>query len=212
MIPIPSLGLASFIGTVLVVLVALAPALVVWWRDRGLLARQDDPALPELIANRRRASVGVLAVALAFLLVFAGGAAAWAIPLLIAALAAAEYPIRTRILGEEWSFARYLWHSVLTLVGSAGFWIALAFVPVVVLRVAAAIGRERVPWIVMFAAIFAAVLLAWETWYPRLWLWTQAAEPLTDPELTARFDEVVRRSGTTAPAVYRVDANGSRFM
>src|SRR5687768_8651473 len=121
MLPIPWLGSAWIGGTVLTLLVALAPALFAWWSDRRLLARHDDPALPELLASRRSATVRVVAVALALLIVFGSHNAAWAIPLQLVLLIAAAYPLRTRLLGETWSFGGYLWHSLLSIVGGFGF-------------------------------------------------------------------------------------------
>ena len=212
MIPIPSLGGVSLGATVLTVLVALVPAIVTWWTDRRLLARHDDPALPELIANRQRANVVAIAVSIALLLVFAGPRVAWGIPLLLAALAAAAYPFRTRLLGETWSFGRYLWHSALSLLGGFGFWIALIYAPLLVQQAIDLLGTSRLPWATVVAALIAAVLIAWETLYPRIWLRTHAARPLVDPVLTPRFDEIVRSAGTPRPSVYRVGPQGSRFV
>jgi len=58
----------------------------------------------------------------------------------------------------------------------------------------------------------AVLLFAWEAWYPRIWLWTHAGEPLASADLTPRFDEIVRRAGTIVPSVYRVGSQGSRFV
>ena len=208
MLPIPSLGGR----TALTVLIALAPALIAWLADRRLLARHDDPALPELIASRRRANIRAIGIAIGVMVVLGGADAAWGIPLLITALAAAAYPVRTRLLGETWGFGRYLWYAGLSFIGGFGFWIALSYAPILVQQSIDALGAGRWPWIVATAVVVAAVLLAWEHWYPRLWLWTHDARPLVDPVLTPRFAEVVRRAGTVAPAVYRVGPQGSRFV
>ncbi|HEX6052724.1 MAG TPA: M48 family metalloprotease, partial [Gemmatimonadaceae bacterium] len=61
-------------------------------------------------------------------------------------------------------------------------------------------------------ALVAAALIAWEQWYPRIWLWAHAARPLTRPELIPRFDAIVQRAGTVVPAVYSVGPQGSRFV
>ena len=212
MLPIPWLGRAWTGGTVLTLLVALAPALFAWWSDRRLLARHDDPALPELIADRRRADVRVVAVALAFLIVFGSRNAGWAIPLLLVLLIAAAYPRRTRLLGETWSFGGYLWHSLVSIVGGFGFWVALAYAPIIVQQFIAALGTSRLPVIITLAVALAAVLFAWEAWYPRIWLWAHAAAPLDDAALTPRFSEIVRRAGTIVPDVFRVGPQGSRFV
>ena len=224
MIPIHSLGGASLAAltttvatvataaTVATILVALTPAIVTWWTDRRLIARRDDPALPELIANRRRTSVSVGATAAAIILVLSGARVAWGIPLLIVAVTAAGYPFRTRLLGETWSFWRYLWHAGLSLLGGFGFWIALVYAPFVVQSVIGSAGEDRLAWAAAAAACAAAVLFAWEAWYGRLWLWAHAARPLVDAVLTPRFDEIVRRAGTRPPDVYRVGPQGSRFV
>src|SRR4029434_10533895 len=100
MIPIPFLGSQSVGRTMLALVVALVPAVVAWWSDRRLLSKPDDPALPELLAHRRRVNVRSIAVAVALMIVLGGTAAAWGIPLLLVLLIAAAYPLRTRVLGE----------------------------------------------------------------------------------------------------------------
>src|SRR5678815_1833003 len=109
MIPIPALDGQSLGRSIVTLLLALAPALLAWWNDRRLIARADDPALAELVASRRRLNVRAIVFALALMLVFGGGAAAWGIPLLLVFLIAAGYPLRTRLFGETWGFGAYLW-------------------------------------------------------------------------------------------------------
>jgi hypothetical protein len=131
----------------LTALIALAPALIAWLADRRLLARHDDPALPELIASRRRANIRAVGIAIGVMLVVGGADAAWGIPLLIAALAAAAYPVRTRLLGETWGLGRYLWHSALSFVGGFGFWLALSYAPILVRQSIDVLGTGQWPWI-----------------------------------------------------------------
>jgi len=196
----------------LALVVALVPAVVAWWSDRRLLSKPDDPALPELLAHRRRVNVRSIAVAVALMIVLGGTAAAWGIPLLLVLLIAAAYPLRTRVLGETWRFGAYLWHTVASIVGGFGFWIAVCYAPAIVLWIVAWVGPGR-PWlVVVLAAVVAAVLVAWEAWYPRIWLTAHAGERLVSAELTPRFDEIVRRAGTVVPTVYRVGPKGSRFV
>ena len=64
MIPIPLLDGQTLGQTVLTLVVAILPALLAWWNDRRLLGKGDDPALPELLANRRRFNVRAIATAL----------------------------------------------------------------------------------------------------------------------------------------------------
>ena len=212
MIPIPFLGPSSLGQVVLTLVLATAPAAFVWWTDRRLLARTHDPALPELLAHRRRANVRAISIGIALMFVLSGTATAWGIPLLTLLLIAVGYPLRTRLRGETWGFGSYLWHTTASIAGSFGFWIALAFAPTVVGGVASAAGPDRWPASVVIAAIVAAGLFAWEAWYPRIWLRAHSAERLTSAELIPRFDEIVRRAGTVAPQVYRVGPQGSRFV
>ncbi len=144
----------------LTVAAAVAPALIAWWSDRRLLGKGDDPALPELLASRRRTNVRAIAVAAALMIVFAGGEAAWGIPLLLVLLIAVAYPLRTRLLGETWGFGSYLWRTSLSFVAGFGFWIALAYTPAVVQWVLRASGPER--WMstgVVVAALLTALLI-----------------------------------------------------
>ena len=212
MIPIPLLGGPAFGQTVLTLVAALIPALLAWWNDRRLLGKADDPALPELLADRRRLTIRSIAIAVALMIVFGGSDAAWGIPLLITLLIAAGYPLRTRLLGETWGFGAYLWYTVASIAGGFGFWIALCYAPGIVNGVVRAVGTQRWWLAVAVALVVAAVLFAWEAWYPRLWLWTHAGERLTSPTLTPRFDEIVQRAGTIVPQVYRVGPQGSRFV
>ena len=212
MIPIPSLGGEWLARVVVTLIAAIVPALVAWWTDRRLLGKADDPALPELLASRRRANVRWMATGFTLLILFSGADAAWGIPLLLALLVAAAYPLRTRLLGETWGFGPYLWHTTLSVAGGFGFWILLCYAPSIVSRLLDTFGRERWPIVAALAAVLAVALLMFEEWYPRIWLWTHAAEPLADPVLTPRFQEIVDRAGTVSPAVYRVGPQGSRFV
>jgi len=212
MLPISLLGRGSFWTGTVTLLAALVPALFAWWNGRQLLRQRDDPALPELLASRRRAHVRAIAIAVVVMIMFGGASAAWGIPLLLAAMIAAQYPLRTRLLGETWGFAAYLWHTARSFAAGFGFWIALAYAPTLVRLVMKDVGPERRGLAVALAAAVAALLIAWETWYPRIWLWAHAGESLVSPELTPRFDEIVRRAGTLTPRVYRVGPRGSRFV
>ena len=212
MIPIPLLSGQLFGSALLVFVLALVPPVVAWWNDRRLLGKADDPALPELLANRRRVNVRIIAVAAALMIVLGGADAAWGIPLLLVVLIAVAYPLRTRVLGETWGFGAYLWRTAASIVGGFGFWIGVCYAPTIVRWIIERVGTER-PWHnAVLASILAALLFAWEAWYPRIWLWTHAGEPLASADLTPRFDDIVRRAGTIVPAVYRVGPQGSRFV
>jgi len=212
MIPIPLVGGQSSGSSLLVLVAALVPAGIAAWNDRRLLAKADDPALPELLSHRRRVNVRSIAVAAAVMIVLGGADAAWGIPLLLVFLIAAAYPLRTRVLGETWGFGTYLWRTAASIVGGFGFWIAMCYAPTIVHWIIGRVGAERLWLIAALAALLAAVLFAWEAWYPRIWLWTHAGEPLASAELTPRFEAIVRRAGTIVPSVYRVGPQGSRFV
>src|SRR6478752_8202069 len=178
MIPIPLVGGQSSGSSLLVLVAALVPAVIAAWNDRRLLAKADDPALPELLSHRRRVNVRSIAVAAAVMIVLGGADAAWGIPLLLVFLIAAAYPLRTRVLGETWGFGAYLWRTAASIVGGFGFWIAVCYAPSIVHWVVGRVGIER-PWLIAaLASIVAVLLFAWEAWYPRIWLWTHAGEPL----------------------------------
>ena len=89
MMPIPLLSGQLFGSAMLVFVLAIVPAVVAWWIDRRLLGKADDPALPELLANRRRVNVRIIAVAAALMIVLGGADAAWGIPLFLVFLIAA---------------------------------------------------------------------------------------------------------------------------
>ena len=212
MIPIPLPGGQASGSALLVLAAAVVPALVAWWNDRRLTGKANDPALPELLSNRRRVNVRSIAVAAAVMIVFGGANAAWGIPLLLVFLIAAAYPLRTRVLGETWGFGTYLWRTAASIIGGFGFWIALCYAPTIIRWLIVRAGMERLWLIAALAAILAALLFAWEAWYPRIWLWAHAGAPLASAELTPRFEAIVRRAGTIVPSVYRVGTQGSRFV
>jgi Zn-dependent protease with chaperone function len=207
-IPIPFVADLASGWYALTVSLAAIPAIVSWWRGRALLNKGEDPALPELLDSRRRTTMGALAIALALMIVLTGAQSAWGIPLLAVLLIAVGYPVRRRILGETWGFWPYLYHTARSIVGGFGFWIALAYAPTMVEALLDTFGTGR--W--WLAIPVAAALLAWEHWYPAIWLWAHDARRLTHPNLVARFDEIVRRAATVVPDVYSVGPKGSRFV
>ncbi|HEX5071957.1 MAG TPA: hypothetical protein VFW03_02055, partial [Gemmatimonadaceae bacterium] len=160
MIPIPLPGGQASGSALLVLAAAVVPALVAWWNDRRLTGKANDPALPELLSNRRRVNVRSIAVAAAVMIVFGGANAAWGIPLLLVFLIAAAYPLRTRVLGETWGFGTYLWRTAASIIGGFGFWIALCYAPTIIRWLIVRAGMERLWLIAALAAILAALLFA----------------------------------------------------
>lgn len=193
------------VGSPLVpLLLAVIPAAVSWWSGQGLRAKADDPALPELLFERWQLVTKVFAVCVVLEVVLGGRHAVWGVPLLAGLLIVAGYPVRRRVLGETWGLGAYVWHTTRSIAGGFGFWIALCLVPFIV----QAFGRER--W--WASLLLVPILLAWEHWYPRLWLRAHSAEPLARPDLVPRFDAIARAAGGPPPDVYRVGVPGSRWM
>ena len=89
------------------------------------------------------------------------------------------------MLGETWGFGEYLWHTLASIVGGFGFWIALCYAPSIVNTVVATVGIERPWWIVVASRRSGPSCFAWEAWYPRIWLWTHAGERLDEPDAHA---------------------------
>ena len=115
----------------LIILVAVAPALIAWWTGRGLLARADDPALPELLLDRqRRLSVIAFGGAVLLAVLFAADAL-WALALLWIALLVSSYPLRRALFGERWSLFAYLRFTISSGIGRAGLWLLMAFSPAI---------------------------------------------------------------------------------
>ncbi len=186
-----------------VVLVALAPGVASWWSGRRLEGATNDPALPELLLARSQRIVPIIATALALLIVFGGGHLYLGLTIVCASLLASGYPLR-RALGIEVSgFGRYLWRSFKSIVGSVGFWILLALTPQIVLALEP---RFRPAALLLFP-----LLLLWERWYARLWLWLHDSAPFSSDVLAPRIATIVERAGIRAPALYRIGAPDARF-
>ncbi len=187
----------------LIALVALAPGITAWWTGRRLEGASEDPALPELLLARNQRIVPVLATTLALLIVLAGGALYWTIPLVAAGMLTGSYPLRRALRIETAGLGRYLWRSVRSIVGSVGFWILLAWTPQIVVAI-----DPRYRWT---GIVLLVILLAWEMWYPRIWLRLHDSVPLQDAGLQARFGAIAERAGIVPPAVYRIGAPDARF-
>ena len=193
--------------------VALLPGIHSWWSGRGLLARTTDPAFPELLLARgqQRAIVafaaGVLVVALA------PAHWSWTIPLLVIGQLAGGFSFRKALYGETWTLFAYLRFSILSVIGAAGFWLMLGVAPRLVVTITQGWAPDA-PVIIaaLLASGFAALLLAWEAEFPRVWLALHGGSPLDRPDLRPRIDDIVRRSGVTAPTVARFGAPGSYVM
>lgn len=184
------------------ILVALLPALAVWWQGRRLVrhAAEDDAVLAERMAAAQRKSGFALFGATLALLLLAPRHAVWTLPLMLLLSQAADYPARRRIHGETWTLAAYLSFTLRSLVALAGFWTLLAATPWVVYQTGAA-GLA-------VAAGLAAVLTIWLARFPRVFLGLLRATPLDDPSLTPAFGDVIAKASVPMPRLWRSDPRG----
>lgn len=204
----------------LAVLLALAPALVSWWTGRGILARADDPALPELLLERRRRMNQIALGGAIALGVLAGSSLVWALPLLWVALLVAGYPLRRTLFAERWSLPAFLRYAIFSWLGQAG-WQLLALVgPLIVIGVTlgseADAPRDAIRLTLWIGGYFALVAIVWQHFYARVWLDLHRATPLrasARPELVARLDAVLDRATLRRrPEIYRFGAPGGHFV
>jgi len=87
--------------------VAAVPGVVAWWTGRRLLARRDDPALPERIVARANRLVQVMAAALGVLLIVSPHTS-WMFVLPLLGLYVGGFPTHKVLHEERWGLARYL--------------------------------------------------------------------------------------------------------
>lgn len=195
-----SVFMLSNVSSLVVIAIALAPALVCWWRGQRLARFVDDPALPErLMAARQRngATVGATLVLLAYVSL---DALSWSMPLMGVTLVAASHPLRKMLFAETWSLPSYVWFTTRLVLGIWGFWIALVWLP----QWVEAAGSYD--WIA--AALLAALFVAWNARYAAIFRWLVGARPICDATLVPRFDAMVVRCGIPAPRFEQVDLNG----
>src|SRR3954462_6651447 len=113
------------------IVLALAPAIIAWWTGRNVLARADDPVLPELLFERRRKlSTVTLVGGLALSLLFTDDSL-WALPLLWLALLLSSYPVRRALFGERLSTLAFLRYAIFSTIGNVGLWLLAAMAPAV---------------------------------------------------------------------------------
>jgi Zn-dependent protease with chaperone function len=210
------------LSLLVVLALALAPAVIAWWTGRSVLARVDDPVLPELLWERRRRLGGfTLAGGLALSILFADDAL-WALPLLWIALLVSSYPLRRALFGERWSALAFLRYAIFSSIGTVGLWLLAAFAPALVISFALGVAPNNPDLAVRVAigsgAAFAAVILVWQQQYVRVFLALHRAVPIravARPELMARLDAILDRSAETLarrPEVYQYGASGAYVM
>jgi Zn-dependent protease with chaperone function len=181
------------------VLVALAPAAVRLWVGRSLARSLDDAAIGERLLAAQKINVFALAFALAYLL-FRGSAAAWLVPVSVLAYTAAAYPLRRALYEETWSLAGYMSFTLRLLATVSGFWILLAFMPVV--------GRAAGRWDLLVSLVLALVLLIWNARYVDILRAVMRARPVENAALRARFERLAAGCEIPTPIFEQVDMRG----
>ena len=201
---------------------ALAPAVVAWWTGRSVLARVDDPALPELLFERRRRLAGfTIAGILALTLLFADDAL-WALPLLWIALLLSARPVRRALFGERLGTLAYLRYALSAAIGQAGVWLLAATTPALAIHFGLGVAPNDHEAAVRAAAwvggLFALVVGVWQYNQARVLLALHRASSLrasASPALMARLEAVIERASPgllKRPEVYRYGAPGAYVM
>ena len=197
-------------------MLALAPGIHAWWTGRALLGRVDDPAFPELALARAQRRGQIAATALVLSAFIPGGHWFWAAPLLVLALLVGGFPFRRTLYGETWSVVAYVRSAVFGFLGMAGFWLTLAFAPLLIFALVGGWtpGASPAQGAALIGSVVAVGLLAWEQAYPLLWLALHRASPLRRADLDPRFDDIARRSAVAKrpPQVFRYGAPGAYVM
>lgn len=206
----------------LTVALALAPAIMAWWTGRSVLARADDPVLPELLFERRKrlataATVGGVAIATLF-----SEDALWALPLLWLAMLLSAYPLRRALFGERLGAFEFVRYAFFSLIGQVGLWLLAAATPGLVIHLALGLAPDDHAAAFRIAAwggiLCASVVGLWQHNYSRVFLAVHRATPLRNsapPELMARFDAVLDRAAPALrrrPEVYRYGVPGAYVM
>lgn len=191
-------GLPGVAG--LLVLIAIAPALVSWWRGRTLMRLADDAALPERLLSARRHNGAMLGAAFVSLAAVSTDALPWTLALLAYSSVLASYPLRKALFGETWSLAVCVWFVTRLFFGIWGFWIALALTP----RLAGSAGSFDGH----VALALAILLMVWNARYADVLRFALRARPIEDPALLSRFHAMVQSSGIPMPRFERVGLQG----
>lgn len=202
----PSVDIFSFSDStraVLAAAIAVVPAIVTYVRGRRIARLADDPALPERLFAGRHKMSGVLAVAIATLIMTTGPAAIVAIPLTIIAYCAAGLPLRKTLYNETWSLRVYLSYVIRFFVAGWSFWILVSALP------ALALWTGERAWIV--ALMMAAGLMLFAERQTEVIRWVIGARPIEDESIRARFDRLVAAAGLAAPHLEFVDLRGGCF-
>jgi len=187
--------------TLVCLVTAAVPGVVAWWTGRRLLARRDDPALPERIVARSRRLVQTMAAAIAVIL-FAGSP--WMLVLPILGFYVGGFPAHKALHEERRGLLSYLLASARWWLAALGIWTLLAFTPAIIL----AAGPAR--WHI--AALLAVVLVSWNLGYTEILRRVLGAGPVAREDLAPRFAAIVAAARTAAPRVLRFGFRGGRVV
>jgi Zn-dependent protease with chaperone function len=183
--------------------VAAVPGVVAWWTGRRLLARRDDPALPERIVARANRLVQVTAASIVVLF-FVSPHTPWIVALPLLGLFAGGFPTHKVLHEDRRGVVGYLLASARWWLAVLGVWTLLAFTPAII----AAAGPAR--WLV--AALLGATLVAWDLVYVDVLRRVLGARSLSRDDLAPRFAAVVSRARAVAPRVWRFGFPGGRVV
>jgi Zn-dependent protease with chaperone function len=172
------------IGRLVVLLVlAVTPALLQLWWARALARGLADPALPERLLAHRQRRLFVCLFAGAALATMETSAVWWTLPGLGLSSMAAAYPLRRTILDETWTLGRYLGFFLRLALAVWGFWFLLAGAPAIVM----AWGDG--PW--QAALWLGVVLTVWNLTYSQVLRAIMRATPLASGPTYDAFQQMV---------------------
>jgi heat shock protein HtpX len=189
--------------TLVALLAAAVPGVAAWWTGRGLLARRDDPALPERILARSYRLVQVTAAAVGVILVV-GPYTPWTLLLPLLGLYVGGYPAHKVLHEERRGLASYLLSAARWWLATLGIWTLLAFAPAII----ASAGEARWP----VAAGLAVGLVLWHVAYTRVLRRVLDARALAREDLASRFAAILSRARAAEPDVLRFGFPGARVV
>jgi len=204
----------------LAALLVVMPAAYAWWSGRKIVRSLDDRALAELLQARQRrvSQVTVFSVGVSLL-------AVGALPAILAlpGLLVAQYPVRRAVYGEEWSLPQYVAYTIRSSVANAGLVIFALLAPTQLARgVRAWIPGATLASVALAlgtGALCAILVLVWNRWFTRIWLWLQRGSPLEAdaahaallPRLHAVLDRAADRL-SRRPSIHRFGVKGGRIV
>ena len=189
--------------TVISLVVAAVPGLAAWWTGRQLLARRDDPALPERILARAARLVQVMTATICVLFVVSPHKP-WIFVLPLLGWYVGGFPSHKALHEERRGLGSYLLASGRWWLGVLGIWTLLALAPAII----AAAGASR--WLV--AALLGATLVVWQMAYIDVLRWVLGARAVSREDLTPRFAAILSRSRAGAPQILRFGFPGGRIV